>query len=204
VMAWIFFFFSFKSALQIGFRYLLPILPMGYFIIGRLGRDWGGYSRRFKLTITVLFGWLLFENLSIYPHYLSYFNQLTLGPKYGHKVLLDSNLDWGQDLPSLAKFMKENGIEKIELGYFGHVFPELYGVNYQILGDKPRLKFSAISAQFYYGAGEFHYPIFYYAPLHLLRYGIVPVEIDPRLIKPYQRKKPIARCGYSILVFKND
>ena len=204
IMAWIFFIFSFKNALQIGFRYLLPILPMGYFMIGRLGRNWEGYSQRFKLAILVLFSWALVENLMIYPHYLSYFNEFTAGPRYGHKVLLDSNLDWGQDLPSLAKFMKENKIEKIELGYFGHVFPELYGVNYQILGDKPRLEYSAISAQFYYGAGEFRYPVFYYAPLHLLRYGIVPIEISAKLIMPYHQKKPIAHCGYSILVFKND
>jgi hypothetical protein len=33
----------------------------------------------------------------VYPHSLSYFNEL-VGPEHGHEHLLDSNLDWGQDL----------------------------------------------------------------------------------------------------------
>lgn len=36
--------------------------------------------------------------LSNHPHQLAYFNEVAGGPENGHKHLLHSNLDWGQDL----------------------------------------------------------------------------------------------------------
>ena len=38
------------------------------------------------------------STLSVYPHQLAYFNEAAGGPENGHKHLLHSNLDWGQDL----------------------------------------------------------------------------------------------------------
>jgi hypothetical protein len=66
----------------------------------------------------------------VYPDYLSYFNELIGGPRNGWRYLSDSNIDWGQDLPQLAKFMRRNGIERIHLAYFGAGTPEFYGIRY--------------------------------------------------------------------------
>ena len=41
---------------------------------------------------------LFVTTLAIHPHYLSYFNALAGGPEDGYNVLIDSNVDWGQDL----------------------------------------------------------------------------------------------------------
>lgn len=49
------------------------------------------------LVITSLL-WSVFSTLSNYPHQLAYFNESVGGPENGHKHLLGSNLDWGQDL----------------------------------------------------------------------------------------------------------
>ncbi len=204
VMAWIFFLFDFRNSLQIGVRYLLPLFPLAYLLLGRIGKALSGSSIPKKIIPAGLMIWLFAECLSSYPNYLSYFNEFAGGPKNGHNVLLDSNLDWGQDLPALAEFMKKNRIEKIELFYFGQPFPELYGINYQLLGREPRLKYAAISAQYYYSKGIFYYPLLYYQPLDTLLEHKQPVVLSKSVLTPYLGKEPVARCGNSILVFKND
>ena len=53
---------------------------------------------------------LLASTLSVYPHQLAYFNELAGGPENGHKHLLHSNLDWGQDLLLARTWMQEEAI----------------------------------------------------------------------------------------------
>ena len=49
--------------------------------------------------------------LLYHPYYLAYFNQLAGGPSGGYRVLVDSNLDWGQDLPGLVRYVIDRGNE---------------------------------------------------------------------------------------------
>ena len=42
---------------------------------------------------------------TVAPHYLAYFNELAGGPANGFKELVDSNLDWGQDLKNLKLWL---------------------------------------------------------------------------------------------------
>jgi hypothetical protein len=51
--------------------------------------------------------------------YIPYFNALAGGEAGGHRFFLASSLDWGQDLPRLAAWMKSLGVEKVQLAYFG-------------------------------------------------------------------------------------
>lgn len=66
--------------------------------------------------------------MSVHPHYLAYFNELAGGPRSGYRILVDSNLDWGQDLPGLAAWMKKNAVPRIKLLYFGTADPDHYGI----------------------------------------------------------------------------
>jgi hypothetical protein len=50
----------------------------------------------------------LASTLSVYPHELAYFNELAGGPRNGHKHLLHSNLDWGQDLLRAAEWQRQH------------------------------------------------------------------------------------------------
>ena len=43
----------------------------------------------------------MFFHPFVRPHYLAYFNESVGGPANGYKHLVDSSLDWGQDLPEL-------------------------------------------------------------------------------------------------------
>ena len=45
------------------------------------------------------------RRLSIHPHYLAYFNAVSGGPDRGAEHLIDSNLDWGQDLVNLRRWL---------------------------------------------------------------------------------------------------
>jgi hypothetical protein len=60
--------------------------------------------------------------------YLTYFNSIAGGPDGGHRWLADSNLDWGQDLPRLAAWMKRNQVARVQLAYFGTDDPDRYGI----------------------------------------------------------------------------
>ena len=74
--------------------------------------------------------WLLAETIMVFPYYLTYFNEFAGGPSGGHRYVVDSNLDWGQDLKRLADWVDANNIKKISLDYFGWADPSYY------LGDK--------------------------------------------------------------------
>ncbi len=127
---------SIKSNLNIGVRHVLPTFPFTYILIsGQIKRISERIKRKkiavgFYLLLTILLGWYAFSSLSIFPYYLTYFNELAGGAKNGYKYVTDSNLDWGQDLKRLNKWAESKGIEKIKVDYFGGS-----DVNYY-LGDK--------------------------------------------------------------------
>jgi len=67
----------------------------------------------------------------VYPHYLAYFNELAGGPAKGCESLVDSNLDWGQDLKGLKYWLDSHHVDKpVYLGYFGMADPRYYGIQH--------------------------------------------------------------------------
>ena len=86
-----------------------------------------------SLLMGLLLGWYVYETLAVHPHYLAYFNQFVGGPPKGYRHLVDSNLDWGQDLKGLKSYMDQNGIDTMKLSYFGTADPSQYGITYEML-----------------------------------------------------------------------
>jgi hypothetical protein len=76
----------------------------------------------------LLLAWQAVSVAGIAPHYLSYFNALCGGPYQGYRYLVDSSLDWGQDLPSLRRELEARGYHQVALGYFGMARPYVYGL----------------------------------------------------------------------------
>jgi hypothetical protein len=63
------------------------------------------------------------------PHYLAYFNQIAGGPAGGWRHLVDSSLDWGQDLPGLKAWLDVHASgERVYLSYFGNGSPRWEGI----------------------------------------------------------------------------
>lgn len=111
-------------SLNVGYRYLLPALPLLHILAASISQYAIGTTRRFTL-FALLFMAHTASTLAIAPHFLAYFNEF-VGPQNGYKVLADSNLDWGQDLPALAHYLDGR---PVYLSYFGQADPAYYGIN---------------------------------------------------------------------------
>ena len=70
------------------------------------------------------------ESLSAYPNYISFFNVAARRTAGGLALLGDSNLDWGQDLPQLARWRQQHPTERLYLAYYGGADPAAYGIDY--------------------------------------------------------------------------
>ena len=125
-----------------GVRHVLAIYPFLAILASSVFRDLAGRSW-WKSPLPVI-GCLLVvlhgvASLVAHPDHLAYFNEIARGRE--HRVLGDSNLDWGQDLARLGRYLEANGIEKIYLRYFGTTSPEVVGIrNFERLEpmDRPR------------------------------------------------------------------
>jgi hypothetical protein len=104
------------SSLQLGFRLILPAMPFLLLTCG-LAANW--CLRKQPWVLCGLLLWLGWQSASIYPHGLSYFNQISGGPRNALTWLADSNVDWGQGLPALNQFIRRNDIRHFRLSYFG-------------------------------------------------------------------------------------
>lgn len=137
--------------LNIGYRYLLPALPFAFVYISQwmssrfqvqsskfLSADTRLRTLNLKQVVSgLLIVWYLASALLIYPDYLAYFNEFVGSPAKGYHWLVDSNLDWGQDLKRLKAYMDQEGIARIKLSYFGVAHPEYYGIVYDPLPGYP-------------------------------------------------------------------
>ncbi len=124
---WMFAVVSISSSIDIGYRNLLPILPLAFVLVGQLATVL--CSKRSRVIGVLLGIWLIAGTLRIAPHYLAYFNEAVGGPANGYRYLVDSNLDWGQDLKNLKRYADARGIDQVHLSYFGTCDPAYYGLN---------------------------------------------------------------------------
>ncbi len=169
----------------LGLRYLLPIIPLlALFMATRLSARTG--ARRWAVVAAVV--WLGLVGAWVHPHYLSYFNVLAGGPAGGHRFLVDSNFDWGQDLGALAEEVAARGNPPIWIGYFGPERPELYGLNAKPLPScRPVKGMVAISATLLRGLYSVDNP-FVAAPKGCYDWLLA--------------REPVAQPGYSILLYE--
>ena len=131
---------SVTSHLNIGHRHILPTYPVLFIAAGTLGA-WIDWRRPLAaMLVTALALWHVGESWRIRPHYLAYFNALAGGPENGWRHLVDSSLDWGQDLPGLKTWLDANARgEKIFLSYFGAGDPAYEKISATMLPTLPEV-----------------------------------------------------------------
>jgi len=122
-------------SLQTGFnhhmRYVLPIFPFAFVWIGKVARALDRNHRLLASAAAAALGWSILSSLQVYPHSLSYFNELIGGPAGGHAHLDNSNVDWGQDLLYLKRWLDRHP-EARPLGlahYVPYVEPQIAGIH---------------------------------------------------------------------------
>ncbi len=115
------------SRINIGIRHVLIVYP--FLALGAAYGAWrawraiqGLQDRRWMFAMTTLlfaaFLWQFSTLLRAYPDYLPYFNETVRHPE---RVLVDSDLDWGQDLDRLEDRAAQLKIAKLNLAYLGTV-----------------------------------------------------------------------------------
>ena len=132
---------SLLGNLNIGLRHILPTFPFMYILLAGILRKWMRNNTLLKnlsiwqqmkhfivnlfktwlksIVVIVLLLWYMMSSLSIFPHSLAYFNEFAGGSVNGRNLVVDSNLDWGQNLYALQDYVGKNNIEKIKVDYFG-------------------------------------------------------------------------------------
>lgn len=111
-------------------RYVLPIFPFAFIWISQVAQAVTLRRRVIAGLAGLALAWSVTSSLWIYPHVLSYFNELVGGPRHGHAHLLVSNIDWGQDLHYLRRWLNKHP-EATPLGLAFHsrfVDPEALGI----------------------------------------------------------------------------
>lgn len=119
--------------IQIGERYLLPAYPFLMLLLASTWRRLESWRFRSHALCLVFVLHAVPSLLALPAGHLAYFNLLAGGSRGGHRVLLDSNLDWGQDLPRLAAWMKREGVRSVQLAYHGADVPDRFGIAHQDL-----------------------------------------------------------------------
>ncbi len=182
--------------LNIGHRHLLPVLP--FLLIGAARAAvalWRRGGRPGRAAVVALLAWHALSAARIHPHYLAYFNEL-VGPENGHRYLVDSNLDWGQDLPGLKAYLDRHGIERVKLSYFGTAEPAFYGIRCERLPGYPPPPEVAEAVD----PGDL-------VAVSATNLAGVYLTEDPdalHLMRRLRRQAPIGSIGHSILLYRAE
>ena len=202
-----------SSNLSLGYRLILPVLPFALVIagqgtnavltsVGTLKRKGSPASVFVSLRLgvcVVLPAWLVIDVLSIGPNHLAYFNQLAGDHTHDYNRLVDSNLDWGQDLIALREWMTANRVDSINLAYFGTAHPSAYGLQANLLPSFTLNDFGAEVDGFSANALP---PGWYAISATSLQLGLVYSHWNE--YAPFRTREPAARIGRSILVYHID
>ncbi len=120
------------SNLNIGLRHVLPVVPLlcvlAGFGIADLARRRGD-----RIAAAVACAGILLvaaETLAARPYFIPFFNVAAGGARGGLRLLSDSNLDVGQGLPALRRWMAANDVARLNFAYFGSADPKAYGIDF--------------------------------------------------------------------------
>ena len=111
------------SRVDLGVRIVLAIYPFLAILAARGATTaWRSIGTRTQLVarrgaVAVLVAGMFLTGARTWPDYLAYFNPVA--GRRPERVLVDSNLDWGQDLYRLADTVHARGIDSIRVHYFG-------------------------------------------------------------------------------------
>ena len=198
IPATVYFAASMTSNLNIGIRHILPIYPFlsvlaaaGAWRLGKTGRAW-------QLVVGALVFIHAASSLRAFPNYLSYSNELWGGPAKTYRVLTDSNVDWGQGLPAVKRYLETHASTPCWLAYFGTVHPAYYGLPCTILpthslgiwerpmGEIPPVIQGTVLVSATEMSGQ--------------SWG--PAELNP--YEPFRTARPVTCLAGSILVYKGS
>ncbi|HEY3444025.1 MAG TPA: glycosyltransferase family 39 protein [Paludibaculum sp.] len=100
------------SHLNTGLRYILCIFPMLALLAAQgLMLLWGAAA--WRCAGIALMVWLTVTSVLAHPDYIPYFN--ALAGAHPERIIVDSDLDWGQDMKRLVWKLRELKVEKVTM-----------------------------------------------------------------------------------------
>lgn len=210
---------TFLTDINIGLRYILPALPYLYIGCGRLAVVCEMKSHSLRRLGQVFIGlcvvWSGISTAFVAPHFLAYFNSIGGGPERGHEHLIDSNLDWGQDLTGLKRWLDQNAPgEPVGIAYFGQINPDIFRLRNQPIdwylppsrpekvqplppgraGGPVRPGLYAVSASLVHGLPWRVYDLSRWAPY----------DAKQNAFNYFLKTEPIDKIGWSIFIYRLD
>jgi hypothetical protein len=180
----IYFVVSMTSAINIGMRHILPVYPFLYLGTAVLltragGARWAAYAAVSLIVLQIA------ECASIFPDYLAFFNAISGGPGNGPHYLVDSNIDWGQDVKKLRQWLGAHGTDTARIWYFGNAQMDRYGIRAEPFPDPLDEKgWNGIDG----------YAV---SSVTVLEGVYVPLNF----VAPLRLREPVAKVGWSLYVY---
>jgi len=215
----LYFLTTLSSNLNIGYRHLLPILPF-LAVFAAQGANtpprptphtsrFTFYVLRFTFHVSrfthhvlpsILVVWLALNTLFIYPHFLAFFNAIAGGPDNGWRVLVDSNIDWGQDLEGLKAYMDDHQIERVKLSWFGSAYPERYGIAHDPLPGVGFPSYFDLWSDPPFDRNNPEPGVYAISVTNLVG-SVFP---DHEIYAWFREREPAAKVGYSIFIYEEN
>lgn len=182
-----------SASAAIGLRYILPIYPFVLLLAGKaVAAILAARQTRVRLVLAGLGALAVTELWLVHPHHLAFFNLLVGGARNGHRYLVDSNLDWGQDLKLLKAWMDENGVRHVNLSYFGSADPAYHGIDCTHLPGAP----------FFVQERVIRPELPGYLAISATNLREVYAEDPARsFYAPFREQTPVAVLGHSIFIY---
>jgi hypothetical protein len=192
------------GGLNLGYRLMLPILPFALIIAGlgasalvsdrvwgRVGAFWTGR----RVVATLLGAWLIVDVLAANANHLAYFNTL-IDRDRDYQVLVDSNLDWGQDWIELQQWRQTHPLDRLSVAYYGSARPQAYGLDPQLL---PSFSLEDYGPEIDGFTAQALPPGTYAISASSLQLGLLYSHLN--LYAPFRVREPSERVGRSFLMY---
>lgn len=117
--ALVFFGVSLTSGLNIGVRHILPVYPF-FIVIAAAGICY--WSRKYTISRYLLIALLIFHAVAAFrtaPNYLAFANDFWGGTNNTHRLLSDSNVEWGQNYKLAREYLARKNISDCRIAAFG-------------------------------------------------------------------------------------
>jgi tetratricopeptide (TPR) repeat protein len=119
-----------SSKINIGVRHILPVYVFLYVLIA--GAAWAliRHKRQWAYVVAALVLFQAVSSARTFPVYMAYCNEAFGGPSQTYRYLSDSNVDWGQQLKAVKKYLDGRGVRQCWFAYFaeGVVNATDYGI----------------------------------------------------------------------------
>jgi hypothetical protein len=200
-------FVSSQTGMNHHLRYVLPAFPFAVILAGGAAAWASSRGRWPKALLSGFLSWSMIGSLSVYPHSMSYFNESVGGSLNGPHHLLDSNIDWGQDLFFLKGWLDDHPEACIVgFAYYNILDPKAFGIEYRLPPPGPSGLFPNDLS---YLREKGPLPGYYAMSVNHLRGsrfaapdGRGGFQIStPGRYEYFRQFEPIAMAGYSIAIY---